>query len=140
MRKSTVPVLVLVCLTTLVGVAAAVRPSGPGQTTKSASLSVAVASDQVLSVAAVASSQAPQTAGAVTLSDAVDAGFPSCTAALVVGTANADGGVTSVAAVPCGGDAGVTFKGLSAGSRLPGCFSRILSTGTTAADIVCQAY
>jgi hypothetical protein len=133
MRKYTVPVLVIVCLTTLIGVAAAVRPSGPGQSTKANSLSVAIASDQTVAVS-MAAAAVPQTAAVATASDAVDAGFPSCTAGIYTNSAGA------VTAVPCGGDAGVQFLARTAGSLLSGCFSKILATGTDAATVVCQSF
>src|SRR5689334_10321984 len=92
MRKFTIPVLVLVCLTTLIGIAAAVRPSGPGQSTKANSLSVAVASDQTVPVSIA-------TAAPVSVATKVTAVTPgstditsSCTDGVLVGQ-QGDGGL-----------------------------------------------
>ena len=131
MRKGHIFALVSVLLCSAAGVAFAVRPSGPGQTTSSASLSVVVASDQTR----MPVKSAPQIAAAVTPSDSV-AASGACTDSIYV--AYPDAG--TLTAIPCGGDAGVLFSQLGVGTRVPGCFRQIMATGTTAAGMVCQGY
>lgn len=133
MRKGYIFALVSVLICSAAGVAMAVRPSGPGQSTAANSLSVAVASDQRVSV-----KDAPPTlAVAITPSD--DAGvaaFAACTHSIYVGIQDAG----TLQAIPSGSDAGVQFSGLSAGSVIPGSFNRIQATNTTAGGIVCRGY
>lgn len=132
MRKFTIPVLVLVCLTTLIGIAAAVRPSGPGQSTKANSLSVAVASDQVLPVSISTAAPAPSTLTALTPAD-TDAA-PGCSGDLFVGIPDAG----TLTAYGCGNDASVAFNGLGSGQVLRNvCMRQIVATGTAARGLVC---
>ena len=128
MRKFTISALVLVCLTTLIGIAAAVRPSGPGQTDASNSLSVVVAAD----AGVIVSAAPPRSAVAMTPSDTADAS-PGCNGSVFVGIP--DAGTMTV--YMCGNDASVAFNGLGTGVMLPGCFRRIEATGTAARGLVC---
>jgi hypothetical protein len=131
MRKGHIFALVSVLLCSAAGVAFAVRPSGPGQTTSSASLSVAIASDQ----SRVRFDESPRVAAEVTPSDTADASA-ACNGSVFAGVPDAG----TLTMYPCESDASVTFNGLGSGARIPGCFKRIMATGTTVSGIVCQGY
>lgn len=131
MRTGHIFALVSVLLCTSAGLAFAVRASGPGQTTSSGSLSVVVATDQ----SRIPVIETPQVAVAVTPSDSADAST-ACSGSIFVGIPDAG----TLTAYACGSDAAVTFNGLAATTRIPGCFRKIMATGTTAAGLVCQGF
>lgn len=114
-----------------------VAPSGPGQTTMARSQSVAIASNQ----SAVSTDPLAPKGGtivtAVTKSDSTDTSLY-CNVGVMHST---DAGVAANIAVVSttqNQDGGtVTLGNLPAGVLFPGSFSRIMSTGTTAAGIVC---
>ncbi len=112
-----------------------VAPSGPGQTTKARSHSVAIASDQLDKGVLVT---VPNVVTAVTKSDSTDT-TTYCNRGVMV--SSDAGGVMNLAVVA----SSVTYTDaaqavtvqLANGAFMPGSFQRIMSTGTTAQAIVC---
>lgn len=140
-------------------VAAAVAPSGPGQTTAAHSVSVVFASDATMPAvsvtggataanqttlngfvdgletlvtatnASLALLKQPTLSVAVTASDSTDL-TATCTKGLWVGT-------TGNLSVKLAGDSSATtWKNLPSGTYVPGAYARVMAA-TTAADIVC---
>lgn len=131
--------------------AQAVLPSGAGQTTKAHSLSVVVASDQTVPVSgtvtvdtsALATSanqvltntaldllKQPTRTAAVTISDSTDV-TATCTKGVWVGTAG------DLAVKGSGDSSANTLKNVPSGTFVPGALARVMSTNTTASNIVC---
>ena len=151
--KSRITLILTLFLVTLLGTAAATLPSGNGQTTKAKSVSVAIASDQTVPVSgtitatvdtstlATAAKQdttntaldllkQPTRTAAVTKSDSTDV-TSTCTKGLWVGT----GG--DVAIKGAGDSSAVTLSNVPSGMFVAGALSRVMSTNTTASNIVC---
>ena len=127
--------LAVVVLVSAAGVASAVLPSGNGQTTMNKSVSVAVASDQTVPVSGtvtvdIALLKQPTRTAAVTPSDATDV-TATCTKGIWVGT----GG--NVAVKGAGDSSANTLPSVPSGTYVPGAYSRIMSTNSTASGIVC---
>jgi len=114
------------------GIADAVTPSGPGQTTAAHSVSVVMASDATMpstTVAGIDLLKQPTRSVAVTKSDATDL-TATCTKGLWVGT-------TGDLSVKLAGDStATTWKNVPNGTYIPGAYSRVMAA-TAAADIVC---
>ncbi len=112
-----------------------VRPSGPGQTVKASSQSVAIASDQ-LDKGFIAT--VPNVVTAVTKSDSTDTSTYCNRGVYISNDAGLSTNLSVVASSVTYTDAAqaVTFQ-VNSNAFIPGSFQRIMSTGTTAQGIVC---